>query len=46
MNNSNQPFRYSEADIYYLKFTKGGTVLREFIPAKRNSDNEVGLYDI
>ena len=46
MNSSNQPFRFAEADFYYLKITKGTTVVRELIPAQRNSDNEVGLYDI
>jgi len=46
LNGSNQPFRFVEADLYYLRFTKGNTVVRDLIPAKRNSDNEVGLYDI
>lgn len=46
LDGSNNPFRYCEADLYYLKFTKGNTVVRDLIPAKRNSDNEVGLYDL
>lgn len=33
--------------LYYLKFyDMAGNLLRDFIPAKRNSDNEVGLYDL
>ena len=45
-NGSNQPFRYALADLYYLKFTKGGYIIRNLIPVQRNSDNEVGLYDL
>ena len=33
--------------IYYCKISNTkGEVLRELIPARRNSDNELGLYDI
>lgn len=46
LDSSNNPFRFCEADLYYLKFTKGNTVVRDLIPAKRSSDNEIGLYDI
>lgn len=46
LNGSNQPFRYIAADLYYLKFTKGNTVIRNLVPVKRKSDNAVGLYDI
>ena len=46
LNSSNNPFRYVEADLYYLKFIKGGIIIRDLIPAKRNSDNEIGLYDL
>lgn len=31
--------------IYYLKIYDGDTLVRDFIPTKRNSDNEIGLYD-
>ena len=45
-NGSNVPFRFCEADLYYLKFTKGGQVIRNLIPVKKVSTNEIGLYDI
>lgn len=45
-DNKGVPFRFIEADLYYLKLTKGTQVIRELIPAQRGSDNEVGLYDI
>ena len=46
LNSSNQPFRYCEADLYYLKFTKGGQVIRNLVPVKKVSTNEIGLYDM
>lgn len=32
--------------IYSLKFYEDNTIIRDFIPCYRKSDNEVGLYDI
>ena len=46
LDSSNNPFRFAEADLYYLKFTKGEQVIRNLIPVQRNSDNEVGLWDM
>lgn len=46
LNGSNQPFRWCVADLYYLKFTKGGQVIRNLIPVKKLSTNEIGLYDM
>ena len=46
LNGSNIPFRFCEADLYYLKFTKGGQVIRNLIPVKKVSTNEIGLYDM
>jgi len=43
---SNQPFRYVEADLYYLRFIKGGQVVRNLIPVKKVATNEIGLYDM
>ena len=40
------PFRYCLADLYYLKFTKGGQVIRNLIPVRKLSTNEIGLYDM
>ena len=45
-NSSNQPFRYCVADLYYLKLYKGGQLIRNLIPVKKLSTNEVGLYDL
>ena len=46
LNSSNQPFRFIEADLYYLRFKKGGKMVRNLIPVKKISTNEIGLYDI
>lgn len=46
LDSSNNPFRYVEADLYYLKFTKGEQVIRNLIPVKKIATNEVGLYDL
>lgn len=32
--------------IYYFKIYDSGTLVRNFIPCYRNSDNKVGLYDL
>lgn len=45
-NESNVPFRFCKADLYYLKFTKGGQVIRNLIPVKKVATNEIGLYDM
>jgi len=37
---------YSTMKLYRLKITDNNVVVRDFIPCYRNSDNEVGLYDI
>jgi len=46
LDSSNQPFRFCEADLYYLKFTKGGQVIRNLIPVQKISTGEIGLYDM
>ncbi len=46
LNSSNNPFRFTIADLYYLKITKGGQVIRNLIPVKKVATNEIGLYDI
>lgn len=40
------PFELSTTTLYSLKFYDNGNLIRDFIPCYRNSDNEVGLYDI
>lgn len=32
--------------LYYCKIFEDGTLVRHFIPCYRNSDNEIGLYDV
>ena len=36
----------TSSKLYSLKFYDNGNLIRDFIPCYRNSDNEVGLYDI
>ncbi len=31
--------------IYYIRFSENGTLVRDFIPARRDSDGELGMYD-
>lgn len=31
--------------IYYAKIWEGNTLVRDFVPARRNSDNVLGMYD-
>ena len=31
--------------IYYVKIWDNGTLIRDFVPAVRKSDNEIGMYD-
>lgn len=40
------PFELSTTTLYKLKFYDNGNLVRDFIPCYRNSDNEVGLYDL
>ena len=37
--------RHISAKLYYLKLYNNGSLVRNFIPARRNSNNRVGLYD-
>ena len=46
LDGSNNPFRYVEADLYYLRLLKGNNVVRNLIPVQRMFDNEVGLWDL
>lgn len=45
LNGSNNPFRFVEADLYYLKIIKGGQVIRDLIPVYDQVSKEYGLYD-
>ena len=46
LDGNNNPFRYVEADLYYLRLLKGNNVVRNLIPVQRMFDNEVGLWDL
>ena len=37
---------FSSAKMYSCKIINNGSVVRDYIPAKRNSDGVVGLYDL
>lgn len=47
LNNGSSGFAQSGAGcrIYYLKLYNGDTLVRDFIPCYRNSDNVAGFYD-
>lgn len=38
--------RMSNCQIYRSKIWNNGTLIRDFVPAKRNSDDVLGMYDI
>ena len=37
---------YHQGNVYYCKIYDNGTLIRDFIPVKRNSDSALGLYDL
>lgn len=45
-NNSGSPSKTGNARIYYAKIWESGTLVRDFVPAVRKSDNSAGLYDL
>ena len=45
-NDSTVPIISSGMRCYSSKIYDNGTLIRDFIPAKRNSDSVIGLYDI
>lgn len=44
-NNGGVKFNAKGIRIYSLKFSENGTLIRDYIPARRLSDNKVGMYD-
>jgi hypothetical protein len=44
-NNTNGTVVSAENRIYYSKISENGTMVRNLIPARRNSDNVLGMYD-
>ena len=43
---ANASWRHSDATIYSSTVVKNGVTVRDFVPAKRNSDSVYGLYDL
>lgn len=46
LNNIGNALANALAKIYYFKIYDGDTIIRDFVPVKRLSDNEAGMYDI
>jgi len=44
--NYNTPYRFAKATIYSLTVVKNGDTVRDLVPAKRDSDNKYGMYDL
>lgn len=44
--NSGNYERQSKCQMYRAKIYNGDDLIRDFVPAKRNSDGEIGMYDI
>ena len=38
--------RYTYAKLFYMKIYNNDTLVRDLIPAKRNGDNVLGMYDL
>lgn len=45
-NSSLTPYRYFRGKMYRTQVTLNDTLVRDFVPAKRDSDDKVGLYDL
>lgn len=46
VNLSNATFMYSKQRTYHCQFIESGVAVRDYVPAIRHSDGEVGLYDL
>lgn len=42
---SGKPSGFTSMKLYSFKVYDNGTLVRDFVPAKRNSDNAIGLFD-
>ena len=45
-NENGTPILFSDMVLYSCQIYDNGQIVRDFVPAKRNSDSVVGLYDI
>ena len=46
LNSSRSPFRWTNSKFYYCKIRMNDILVRDLVPAKRDSDNKYGMYDI
>lgn len=46
LNQNNSATSFGTYKLYNFKIYNGTTLVRNFIPCKRNSDNAIGLYDV
>ena len=46
MNQNNKAIAFAPIQLYYFKIYNDTTLVHDFIPCYRNSDNEAGLYDL
>jgi hypothetical protein len=44
--NGNMPARFAKMKLYGVKFTRGGVLVGDFYPCKRDSDSAPGMYDL
>lgn len=44
--NGNMPARFAKMKLYHVKFIRGGVLVGDFIPCKRDSDSAPGMYDL
>lgn len=44
--NYTTPYRFSKTTLYTMTILKNGVTVRDFVPAKRDSDSKYGLYDL
>lgn len=45
LDGSKQPFRFTNTSIYSFKVTFENTLILDYVPCKRNSDDTYGFYD-
>ena len=46
VNNTGTPSQFANYKLYNMKWYDNDILVRDFVPCYRNSDNEVGLYDL
>ena len=40
------PYRFSDIEVHSMSITLNNEIVRNYVPAKRDSDNKYGLYDL